>query len=151
MATVHEAPLPADGITDALHAFRAELAATLGDVASVTWDGDLTVEGCNVEPAAESAVSVGWVHSAEDIVATLGRAPGWDLPRSPDGLKTLHAIVDAAVHGEVEVGTGRGLTVYRVRTPGGTVLEDTHEGLAGFLMSMPWKPRLRWATATAYR
>jgi len=70
--------------------------------------------------------------------------------RAPESVEVVRAITDAAVAGLVQVGKGRGITTYRVRTPDGVLREDTHEGLAGFLLSMPWKPRLRWETAAPY-
>lgn len=90
------------------------------------------------------------MHSAEDITVGVGTAPGWELPRSARSVQVVRAVVDEAVAGRVEVGKGRGITTYRVKTPDGVVREDTHEGLAGFLRSTPWKPRLRWESAAPF-
>lgn len=108
------------------------------------------VEGADLVPAADGAVRVGWMHSAEDIIVTVGRAPGWELERTDASVVTLRAVVEAAIGGQVEVGKARGVTTYRVRTPDGRVLEDTHEGVVGVVLSMPWTPRLRWRNAAPY-
>ena len=124
MASAQDRPLPEDEISDALRALRGELASRLRGVATVTSEAAESrgvVEGCTVEPAVDSAVSVWWMHSAEDIVAGLANAPGWELPRTREGVESLRSIVEAAIRGEVEVGTGRGLTTYRIRTKDGVV------------------------------
>jgi len=38
----------------------------------------------------------------------------------------------------------------RSHGPDGEPLEGTHEGPVGVLLSMHWKPRLRWATGAPY-
>lgn len=146
-------PLPVDEITVALRELATELASALDGVATVAGERSADtgiVEGADVTPSVEGAVAVWWMHSAEDIIVGLGAAPGWELPRTTASVEVVRAVVDAAVGGGVEVGRGRGITTYRVRTPDGLVREDTHEGLVGVLLTMPWKPRLRWERAAAY-
>jgi hypothetical protein len=150
----HESPgpLPDDEITADLRGLAVDLGVRLVDVATVgreSADTTGVVEGADVVPRREGAIRVWWVHSAEDVIVGVGQAPGWDLPRSTASVDLVRAIVEEAVAGRVEVGKGRGITTYRVSTPDG-VREDTHEGLAGFLLSMPWKPRMRWESAAPY-
>ncbi|WP_407345549.1 hypothetical protein [Pengzhenrongella phosphoraccumulans] len=143
-----------DEITTELRRLGSVLSARLAGVATVgherTEDTGV-VEGADIVPVADGAVRVWWMHSAEDIIVGLGDAPGWELPRTAESVEVLRAIADAAAVGRVELGTGRGTTTYRVRTPDGVVREDTHEGPLGIVLSMPWKPRLVWATAAPYR
>ena len=80
------------------------------------------------------------MHSAEDIIVGLGKGRGWELPRSVETVEVVRSVVRQAVAGQIEVGRGRGVTLYRVRTSDGVVREDTHEGWAAFLLSMPWRP-----------
>jgi hypothetical protein len=151
--TTDPRPLPADEITTQLRELADEVTARLAGVATVsreTAEDTGVVEGANVSPKVEGAVSVFWSHSADDIIVSLGDCPGWELPRSSAGVETVRAIVDVAVAGSIDVGSGRGVKAYRARMPDGTVREDTHEGLLAVLLSMPWKPRLRWRTATPY-
>jgi hypothetical protein len=115
--TPEDRALPDDQITAELRHLAADLAAGLTGVATVGHERaeDVgIVEGAEVTPAAAGAVSVWWMHSTEDIIVGLGNAPGWELPRTGASVGTVRAIVDAAVGGHVEVGTGRGTTL-RVR------------------------------------
>ncbi|MEO6712427.1 MAG: hypothetical protein ABIM89_03240 [Mycobacteriales bacterium] len=144
-------PLPSDEITTELRRLARTLITRLAGVATVEGGEEIgVVEGANVDPAAQGAVPVWWMHSAEDITVGLGDTLGWDLPRTAESVEVVRAIVDAAAAGLVEVGKGRGITTYRVRTPDGVIREDTHETLAGDLLSMLWKPRLRWDAAAPY-
>jgi len=146
-------PLPLDEITTELRRLARALAVRFTDVATVAHEcgeDSGVVEGADVDPAAQGAVSVWWMHSADDIIVGLADAPGWELPRTAASVEIVRAIMDAAAAGLVEVGKGRGITTYRVRTPDGEVREDTHEGLASVLLSMPWKPRLRWENAAPF-
>ncbi|SFB25837.1 hypothetical protein SAMN05421867_111137 [Cellulomonas marina] len=108
------------------------------------------VEGVDVDPHREDAVGVWWMHSAEDIIVGLGKGRGWELPRSVETVEVVRSVVRQAVAGQIEVGRGRGVTLYRVRTSDGVVREDTHEGWAAFLLSMPWRPKMRWNDAAPY-
>ncbi|WP_298462391.1 hypothetical protein [uncultured Cellulomonas sp.] len=146
-------PLPVDEITTELRQFAGTLGGSLVGVAAVgreRAEDAGVVEGADVVPQHHDAVGVWWEHSSEDIVVGIGQAPGWELPRSAGSVDVVRAIVEEAIAGRVEVGRGRGITTYRVRTSDGVVREDTHEGLAGFLLSMPWKPRMRWKKAAPY-
>lgn len=146
-------PLPTDVITEELRRFARALEDRLAHVADVSHERaeDVgIVEGADVVPRCEGALGVWWMHSAEEIFLGVGEAPGWELARSAESVDVVRAIVEAVVAGHVEVGRGRGATTYRVQTPDGALHEDTHEGLAGTLLSMPWKPRMRWERAAPY-
>ncbi|QTE30464.1 hypothetical protein [Pengzhenrongella sicca] len=144
-------PLPLDKITADLRRLAGDLADRFTGVATVAQDSDTgVVEGADVVPTAQGAVRVWWMHSAEDIIVGVGDAPGWELPRTAASVEVVRAILDAAAAGLVEVGKGRGITTYRVRTPDGEAREDTHEGFLGVLLTMPWKARLRWENATPF-
>ncbi|GAA2723337.1 hypothetical protein [Cellulomonas aerilata] len=146
-------PLPLDDITSDLRALVGRLGEQLEGVATVGTEQAAdtgVVEGGDVVPLREGAVRVWWMHSAEEIYVGIGDAPGWEVPRSAASVDLLHAVIEEAVAGRVEVGKGRGTTTYRVRTPDGHVREDTHEALRGLLLPMPWKPRLRWESSKPY-
>jgi hypothetical protein len=151
---IDERPLPADEITERLRDLAGQLVTRLAGVARVVLPsaGDQgIVEGADVTPVAVDAVRVWWMHEADAILVGLSGCPGWELPRVSASVDAVSAIVNAAVAGSIEVGKGRGVTSYRVRMPDGNLREDTSEGLVGFLLSMPWKPRLRWSVAKPYR
>ncbi|WP_156533069.1 hypothetical protein [Cellulosimicrobium sp. I38E] len=90
------------------------------------------------------------MHDADGVVVGVDRCPGWELPRASSSVATIDAVVQAAVDGTIEVGSGRGVRRYRVTTGDGAVLEDAFEGLRALVLSMPWQPRLRWETTTPY-
>jgi hypothetical protein len=146
-------PLPSDDITTDLRRLADTLGVRLVDVATVGRERSedfSVVEGGDVVPHREGAVGVWWMHSSEDIIVGMGKAPGCEPPRSADSVDVVRAMVEQAVAGRVEIGKGRGITTYRVRTSDGVIREDTHEGLGGFLLSMPWKPRMHWENAVPY-
>lgn len=153
MRTTSVNPLPSDEVAAQLDDLASGLAVRLAGVASVDWASSEDAGfpgGVEVMPAVKDAVRVWWTHSSEEINVGFDDCTGWDLPRSPASVEIVHAIVNAAVAGAVDIGAGRGVKVYRVRMPDGSVREDTYEGLAGVLLAMPWKPRLRWRAATPY-
>lgn len=144
-------PLPVDQVSTDLRAFAAELRLRLegrGEVSTPDTDG--FGEGFTVRSAVEGTVEVWLMHDAEGIVVGLDRCPGWDLPRESGSVGTVEAIVEAAVGGSIEVGSGRAVRSYRVPMPDGTVMEDTAEGSVATLLALPWKPRLRWQSASPY-
>lgn len=143
--------LPLDETTAALRALAARWQERLAGRASVSPPHDEGgVEGFSVSSPSNGTVEVWVVHDADGVVVSLGGAPGWELPRESASVAVVEAIVAAAVEGRIEVGTGRGLRSYRAPMPDGSVREDAAEGLAALLLAMPWKPRLRWATAAPY-
>jgi hypothetical protein len=146
-------PLPLDDITSDLRALVGRLWEELEGVAVVGSEqaaDSSFVEGADVVPRRDGAVGVWWMHSAEEIHVGIGDAPGWEVSRSVASVDLLRGVIEEAVAGRVEVGKGRGITTYRVRTPDGRVHEDTHAGLWGLLLSMPWRPRLRWQNSEPY-
>ncbi|SKC66316.1 hypothetical protein SAMN04324258_2313 [Krasilnikoviella flava] len=130
-----------------MSALRSDLGAR-AEITGPTVDGD--VEGFSVRSETDGSVEVWLMHDADGVIVGLDRCPGWQLPRTPSSVNVFLTIIDAAVAGRVEVGTGRKVRSYRVVMPDGTVMEDSARGAFASLLEMPWKPRTRWATATAY-
>lgn len=144
-------PLPADETTAALRDLALRWRERLRGRAEVSLPhGDGGAEGFSVEPRAEGAAEVWVMHDADGVVVGIDRCPGWELPRTASSVATIDAVVRAAVDGTIEVGSGRGVRRYRVTTEDGTALEDAFEGLRALVLSMPWRPRLRWETTTPY-
>lgn len=147
----HAPPLPADDTTAALHELALRWRDELRGRAEVSLPHeDGGAEGFSVTPRADGAAEVWVMHDAEGIVVGIDRCPGWELPRTASSVATIDAVVEAAVAGTIEVGSGRGIRRYRVTTGGGDVLEDTFEGFLALALSMPWRRRLRWETTTPY-
>lgn len=144
-----ERRLPMDEITAELRALARELAERLvgaGEVSAPSSDG--VGEGFEVRPTAAGPVEIWLMHDADGILVGLDKCRGWELPRELKSVDIAKAIVVAAVAGSLEIGSGVGVRAYRLILPDGTVMNDASEGFAALLQ--PWKPRLRWRSATPY-
>ncbi|KQY41919.1 hypothetical protein [Cellulomonas sp. Root137] len=145
--------LPDDQVTAQVGALCADLVSRLFGVATVELvldEAPRPASGAWITPYAVGAVGVSWEQFDDFLVAGIHGCEPWELPRTTAGVATVKAVVDAAVTGAVEVGTGRGQTHYRVRLPDGSVLEAARSSFKGWLLTMPGKPRLVWSTTAPY-
>ncbi|WP_166852925.1 hypothetical protein [Isoptericola sp. BMS4] len=149
--TTDDDRLPLDEVTREVRRLARTLPVELGAAAQVSAvSGDGRVEGFSVRSETAGSVEVWMMHDAGRLVVGVDDCPGWDLPRTPESVAVLRAVVDAGAAGRIEVGAARGRRSYRVPLPDGTVMEDGRVGLLGTLLEMPWKPRVRWSAAAAY-
>lgn len=153
--TPEDCPLPLDEITTELCRLAGDLAARFTGVATVTHEGGEdsgVVEGADVVPAAQGAVRVWCMHSAEDIIVGLGDAPGWELPRTAASVEVVRAIVRTAPRRPrmVQHSGSYGRTVRCTGSPTGPVPHI--DGVAGAerpgslpkeLMDVRWRGRPR--------
>lgn len=145
--------LPDDQVTAQVGALCTDLAARLSGVATVELvldEAPKPASGAWITPRAVGAVGVNWEQFDDCLVAGILGCEQWELPRTTAGVATVKAVVDAAVTGAVEVGSGRGQTHYRVRLPDGSVLEAARSSVKAWLLTMPGKPRLVWSTTAPY-
>ncbi|NUU18399.1 hypothetical protein HP550_14170 [Cellulomonas humilata] len=145
--------LPDDQVTAQVGALCTDQASRLSGVATVELILDEAPKpptGAWITPRAVGAVAVSWEQFDDCLVAGVYGCEQWEFPRTTAGVATVRAVVDAAVTGAIEVGTGRGQTHYRVRLPDGSVREAARSSFKGWLLTMPGKPRLAWSTTAPY-
>ena len=153
----NDVPLPHDAVTDALHAFAAELRRELADTAAVETDDDddqtdddLEIEVVVIRPRRPQALFTGWTNAANGLHVFAGDGAQFGLPRDLGGLETLRATVRAVLDGHVDVGRAPGIAVYRIHLSDGSVREATVRSTAAALLAWIWRPRLQWASASPY-
>jgi hypothetical protein len=156
-----DVPLPHDAVTDALHAFAAELRRELADTAEVETDDDddeiddeidddLEIEVVVIRPRRPQALFTGWTNTASGLVVYAGDGAQFGLPRDLGGLETLRATVRAVLDGHVDVGRAPGIAIYRIHLPDGSVREATVRSATAALLAWIWRPRPQWASASPY-